>query len=54
MPEEMDTKGKGMVMNDKKKESLLNEPREDKPTNSGSIHKKRDRKKKRCIKKIIY
>jgi hypothetical protein len=36
------------------KESLLNEPREDKPTDSGSIHKKRDGKKKRRIKKIIY
>jgi hypothetical protein len=30
----MDTKGKGMVINDKE-ESLLNEPREDKPTDSG-------------------
>jgi hypothetical protein len=37
-----------------KEESLLNEPREDKPTDSGSSHKKRDMKKKRCIKKIIY
>jgi hypothetical protein len=50
----MDPKGKGMVINDKEKESLLNEPREDKPTNLGSSHKKRDMKKKRCIKKIIY
>jgi hypothetical protein len=50
----MDPKGKGMVINDKEKESLLNEPREDKPTDSGSSHKKRDEKKKRCIKKIIY
>jgi hypothetical protein len=49
----MDPNGKGMVINDKK-ESLLNEPREDKPTDSDSIHKKRDRKKKRRIKKIIY
>jgi hypothetical protein len=49
----MDPKGKGMVINDKEKESLLNEPREDKPTNSGSSHKKRDGKKRR-IKKIIY
>jgi hypothetical protein len=50
----MDPKGKGMVVNDKKKESIFNEPRDDKPTNSGSSHKKRDGKKKRCIKKIIY
>jgi hypothetical protein len=39
----MDSKGKGMVINDKEK-----------PTDSGLSHKKRDRKKKRCIKKIIY
>jgi hypothetical protein len=50
----MDPKGKGMVINDKEKESLFNEPRDDKPTNSGSSHKKRDGKKKRRIKKIIY
>jgi hypothetical protein len=50
----MDPKGKGMVINDKEKEFLLNEPREDKPTDSDSSHKKRDGKKKRCIKKIIY
>jgi hypothetical protein len=49
----MDTKGKGMVVNDKE-ESLFNKPRDDKPTDSGSSHKKRDRKKKRRIKKIIY
>jgi hypothetical protein len=52
--EEMDPKGKGMVINDKEKESLFNEPRDDKPTDSGSSHKKRDEKKKRHIKKIIY
>jgi hypothetical protein len=50
----MDHKGKGMVINDKEKESLFNEPRDDKPTDSGSSHKKRDGKKKRRIKKIIY
>jgi hypothetical protein len=51
----MDPKGKGMVVNDKEKESLFNEPRDDKPTNSGLSHKKRDgKKKKRRIKKIIY
>jgi hypothetical protein len=48
----MDPKGKGMVVNDKE-ESLFNEPRDDKPTDLGSSHKKRDRKKKRRIKKII-
>jgi hypothetical protein len=50
----MDPKGKGMVINDKEKESLFNELRDDKPTDSGSSHKKRDGKKKRRIKKIIY
>jgi hypothetical protein len=50
----MDPKGKGMVVNDKEKESLFNKPRDDKPTDSGSNHKKRDGKKKRRIKKIIY
>jgi hypothetical protein len=49
----MDPKGKGMVVNDKE-ESLFKEPRDDKPTDSGSSHKKRDGKKKRRIKKIIY
>jgi hypothetical protein len=48
----MDPKGKGMVVD--KEESLFNEPRDDKPTDSGLSHKKRDRKKKRRIKKIIY
>jgi hypothetical protein len=50
----MDPKGKRMVVNDKEKESLFNDPRDDMPTDSGSSHKKRDEKKKRCIKKIIY
>jgi hypothetical protein len=50
----MDPKGKGMVVNDKEKESFLNEPRDDKPTDLGSSHKKRDGKKKRRIKKIVY
>jgi hypothetical protein len=50
----MDPKGKGMVINDKEKESILNEPRDDKPTDSGSSQKKREGKKKRRIKKIIY
>jgi hypothetical protein len=50
----MDLKEKGIVVNDKEKESLFNEPRDDKPTGSDSSHKKKDGKKKRCIKKIIY
>jgi hypothetical protein len=50
----MDPKGQGMVVNNKEKESFLNEPRDDKPTDSGSSHKKRDGKKKRRIKKTVY
>jgi hypothetical protein len=49
----MDPKGIGMVINNKEKESLFNEPRYDKPTDSGSSQK-RDGKKNRHIKKIIY
>jgi hypothetical protein len=49
----MDPKGKGVVVNDKKKESIFNEPRYDKPTDSRSSHKKKDGKKKRRIKKIV-
>jgi hypothetical protein len=41
------------VVNDKEKESIFNEPRDDKPTDSGSSHKK-DEKKERRIKKIFY
>jgi hypothetical protein len=50
----MDPRGKGMVINDKEKESFLNEPKDDKPTDSGSSHKKKDGKKKRRIKKTVY
>jgi hypothetical protein len=50
----MDPKGKGMVINDKEKESFINEPKDDKPTDSGSSRKKKDGKKKRRIKKIVY
>jgi hypothetical protein len=50
----MDPKGKGMVVNDKEKESIFNDPRDDKPTYSVSSQKKRDGKKNRRIKKIIY
>jgi hypothetical protein len=35
-------KGKGMMVNDKEKESFLNEPRDDKPTDSGSSHKEKE------------
>jgi hypothetical protein len=51
----MDPKGKGMVVNDKE-ESFVNEPKDDKPTDSGSGHKRKDEKKKktRRIKEIVY
>jgi hypothetical protein len=44
----------GCYINDKEKESFINEPKYDKPTDSGSSHKKKDGKKKRRIKKIVY
>jgi hypothetical protein len=52
----MDPKGKGMVVNDKEMESFINDPKDDKPTDSGSSHKRKDRKKKktRRINEIIY
>jgi hypothetical protein len=51
----MDPKGNGMVINDKEKETLyVDEPKGDKPTDSGSSHKTRDGKKKRHIKIIYY
>jgi hypothetical protein len=50
----MDPKGKGMVVNDKEKEFIFNEPRDNRPTDSGSSHKKKVKKKKRRIKKIVY
>jgi hypothetical protein len=50
----MDPKRKGMVVNDKTKESIVNEPKDDKPSDSSSSHKKRDGNKKRRIKKIVY
>jgi hypothetical protein len=52
----MDPKGKGMVVNDKEKESFVNGPKDDKPTDSGSGHKRKDgrKKKTRRIKEIIY
>jgi hypothetical protein len=50
----MDPKGKVMVVNDKEKESFLNEPRDEEPMDSGSSHKKKDGKKKRRTKKIVY
>jgi hypothetical protein len=42
----MDPKGKGMVVNDKEKESIFNEPRDDKGTDSGSSQKKKDGKRR--------
>jgi hypothetical protein len=43
-----------MVINDKEKDTLyVDEPKGDKPTDSGSNNKKKDGKKRR-IKKIIY
>jgi hypothetical protein len=52
----MDPKGNGIVINDKKKKETLyvDEPKGDKPSDSGSNNKRKDGKKKRCIKKIIY
>jgi hypothetical protein len=51
----MDPKGKGVVINDKKKETLnIEEPKGDKATDLGSNNKRKEGKKKRCIKKIIY
>ena len=52
----MDPKGKGLVINDKEKESFVNEPRDDKSNDSGSGHKRKDGKKKktRRIKEIVY
>jgi hypothetical protein len=50
----MDPKGKGMVVNDNEKESIFNEPRDDKVNDSGSSQKKKDGKKKRRIRKVVY
>jgi hypothetical protein len=41
----MDPRGKGMVVNDKEKESFVNDPKDDKPTDSGSAHKRKDGRK---------
>jgi hypothetical protein len=43
----MDPKGKGMVVNDKEKESFINEPKDDKPTDSGSGHKRKDGRRRK-------
>jgi hypothetical protein len=53
----MDPRGKGMVVTDKEKESFVNDPKDDKPTDSDSSHKRKDGKKKkktRRIKEIVY
>jgi hypothetical protein len=53
--QKMDPKGKGMVINNKDKETLnIYEQKCDKPTDSGSNDKRKNGKKKRRIKKIIY
>jgi hypothetical protein len=54
LPEEMDHKGNGMVVNDNEKESMFNEPRDDKVNDFGSSQKKKDGKKKRRIRKVVY
>ena len=48
----MDPKGKGMVINDKEKESFVNDPKDDKPTDSGLSHKRKDEKKKKKTRRI--
>jgi hypothetical protein len=52
----MDPRGKGMVVNDQEKESFVNDPKDDKPTDSSSGHKRKDgrKKKTRRIKEIVY
>jgi hypothetical protein len=50
----MDPKGKGMVVNDKEKETIFNELTDDKANDSGSSQKKKEGKMKRQIKKIVY
>jgi hypothetical protein len=50
-------KGKEMVINDKEKENetlYVDASKGDKPTDSGSNNKRKEGRKKRCIKKIIY
>jgi hypothetical protein len=48
----MDPKGKGMVINDKEKETLYaDEPKGDKPPDSGSSHKKKDGKKRGALRR---
>jgi hypothetical protein len=51
----MDPKGKGIVINDMETENFNNnEPKGDKPIDSGSNNKRTQGKTKRRIKKIIY
>jgi hypothetical protein len=50
----MDPRGKGMVVNDKEKESFVNEPKDDKSTDSGNKRKDGKKKKTRRIKEIVY
>jgi hypothetical protein len=53
-PEEMDPKGRGIVINKEKETFNIDEPKGDKPTDSGSNNKRKEGNKKRHIKKIIY
>jgi hypothetical protein len=48
----MDPKGKGMVVNDNEKESIFNEPRDDKANDSGSSQKKKDGKKRGASRRL--
>jgi hypothetical protein len=51
----MDPKGKGILINDNEKETLyVDEPKGNRPTDLGSNNKRKEGKKKRRIKKIIY
>jgi hypothetical protein len=49
----MDPKGKGMVINnDKEKESFINEPKDNKPTDSSSSHKKKMGRRKDALRRL--
>jgi hypothetical protein len=48
----MDPKGKGMVINDKEKESLLNESREDKPTTQARVTRRRTRRRRGASRRL--
>jgi hypothetical protein len=51
----MDPKGKGIVINEKEKETINNyKPNGEKSINTGSNNNKKNGKEKMCIKKIVY